>query len=167
MLTSPTAKSLFSVVRIVFMTLFCLGCGPLLPVLAEPDEDPAVAAVPASPSAEDVAREVLQLQQQLGGSIVAERSALADWPQAPAPRHNRELAVPPAWRGPRHPGHPRYPSPSLSDVQLLRESAWRLDTTAHHLEQRNLYAQADALRALAERLRQDARALSAQSLPAP
>jgi hypothetical protein len=45
------------------------------------------------------------------------------------------------------------------EVAALRKAAWQLDTASHRLEQLNLYPQADALRRLAMRLRNDARGL--------
>lgn len=139
----------------------------------------AVASDRAEPTATDVAREVLRLQQQLGGSVVDARTRLKDIPSSsdryvPTPRD----PVPPRMRhapdttlltwpeeqamvtdreslvaqGPRR----QLPH---SKVGLLRETALLLDTRAHHLEELDLYEQADALREVAARLRRDARTL--------
>ena len=81
-----------------------------------------------SVSAEEVAREILEIQNQLGGSIV------------------KSLAPPPASL-----------VSSLEPVAALREAAWQVTAAAHRLELVDLYRQADALRELASQLRFDAR----------
>ncbi len=108
--------------------------------------------------AEEIAREVLRIQQQMGGSVVENRAELQGWDYAPRTPDSQEA---PPW--------PASPPPSPSRIELvdanrpinkvgeLREAAWQLDTTAHRLEKLDLYEQADALRDVASRLRQDAR----------
>lgn len=99
--------------------------------------------LPVAP--EDMAREILQLQQQLGGSVVEKRTDLQGW-------------------------RPEPPSTHGDQVLLLRETAFQLDEAAHRLELQDLYEQADALRNVATRLRHDARELKRafppQQLPA-
>ncbi len=87
--------------------------------------------------AEEVAREVLRLQQQMGGSVVTDRPNLQGWNSPPSPVTPKTVPI--------------------NKIDELREAAWQLDTTAHRLENLDLYDQADALRDLANRLRRDAR----------
>lgn len=62
---------------------------------------------------------------------------------------------------------PAAPSPE-SPLQALRSTAWRLDETAHRLEEMELYEQADSLREVAQKLRVDARSMATPTLvPAP
>ncbi|NOZ41380.1 MAG: hypothetical protein GXP24_14315 [Planctomycetes bacterium] len=118
----------------------------------------AVASDLAPVPAEAVAREVLRLQQQMGGSVVNNRTGLQGWNHSPGPvKSKKSLAT-----GPRRaelpanhyqPGRQR----PANKVNELREAAWQLDTTAHRLEKLDLYDQADALRDVADQLRRDAR----------
>lgn len=121
------------------------------PPLAEPNRIAAVAtdASPVTPTPEDVAREVLRLQEELGGSIAAGFGELP--PQAPS------QSVPPQYR-PQPAPRPK------SAVATLREVAWQLEQSAHLLESLDLYDQADAIRNTANRLRLDAREMKAQSI---
>ena len=99
---------------------------------------PAAVASDLGPvPAEEIAREVLRLQQQMGGSVVENRPSLQGWKDSPGP-----VALKAS------PGN---------KVCELREAAWQLDITAHRLEKLDLYDQADALRDVADRLRRDAR----------
>lgn len=103
----------------------------------ETNRPAAVASDLAPMPAEEVAREVLRLQQQMGGSVVTDRPNLQDLIHSPGP-------VMPT-------------KDPINKVDELREAAWQLDTTAHRLEKLDLYDQADALRDVANRLRHDAR----------
>jgi hypothetical protein len=117
--------------------LLCL-VAVVLTVVAAQAEKPA--------PAEAVAREILEIQNELGGSIVSDlfqesppaAAEAAQWCPAP-PEAQRDAT----WH--------------------LRDTAWRLDASAHQLECLDLYGQADALRELATRLRQDARDIKRQS----
>jgi hypothetical protein len=108
---------------------------------------PAVATdLPVAPplSSREVAREVLRLQEEMGGSITQGFEANATW-EAP-------LAEPT--------GRPQsQPLPTESPVRALREVAWQLDQSAYLLESLDLYEQADSLRETAGKLRQDARGM--------
>ncbi|MDZ4658258.1 MAG: hypothetical protein SH868_11830 [Bythopirellula sp.] len=104
----------------------------------------AIAAdVPPVPTPQDVAREVLRLQEEMGGSIVSDFQPEPAWNAPPTP--------PPV----PHPWRPAVSSPVLA----LRETAWQLEQSAHLLESLDLYSQADALRETADRLHKDARKL--------
>ena len=111
---------------------------------------------PISPTAEEVAKQLLEIQQQLGGSIVDQSPRLSEWSGAP-PSIGQSASLPSLawdtfWGPPATAGeHP--------PVAALRASAWQLDTAAHRLESHDLYRQADALRKMAEQLRGDARVL--------
>ena len=138
------------------------------------------------PSPEAVAREVLQIQQQMGGSIVTDRTGLQDWdPREDWDQRGRDHARSPVTprQAPRWsaspPPQPTRPARHLDSAQPvnaqpvnpqpvnkvaeLREAAWQLDTTAHRLEKMDLYEQADALREVATRLRRDARLMKQQT----
>lgn len=94
---------------------------------------------PDNNEARAVARELHKLQQQMGGSIVADSEILKPEPpsQLSAPQQQVDL------------------------VRVLRTAAWQLDRAANELERANLYRQADALRKQAQSLRLDARLLVA------
>jgi len=164
-----------------------------------PSADPsgrqsAVASDLKPASAVDVAREVLRIQQQLGGSVVTDRPDLQGWnaPSPPAPVTSRQTG-PASPQFPAHLPHQLPPQPTtqssppwsaypphkfrdsdlersaISDhkVNELREAAWQLVSTAHGLEKLDLYDQADALRTVASQLRRDARRMKQQAnLPA-
>jgi hypothetical protein len=108
-------------------------------------------------TAEQVARELLQLQQQQGGSVVTDRPALADWHESPvtagtAPRWS------PGYRPQSQVSPEQRDHPTLQRrVQRLRKTARQLDLEAHALEILELYDAADAVRAVATRLRHAAR----------
>lgn len=106
---------------------------------------------PVTPTPADVAREVVKLQEELGGSITKDFGAVPPWvPAQPYPPQQ----PPQVWR----------PLPK-SPVVALREVAWQLEQSAHMLESLDLYNQADALRDTADRLRKDARRMKAEHNP--
>ena len=107
--------------------------GLVVAVFAVVAEQPEASA--PSASAEEVAREILEIQNQLGGSIV-KASAMADSWLSPSPAPLASASV---------------------QVTTLREAAWQLAAAAHRLELVDLYSQADSLRELASQLRHDAR----------
>jgi hypothetical protein len=103
------------------------------------------------PAPQDVAREVLRLQEEMGGSIVSDfRPEGVSHPQA----NPQPLPLP--WR-------PAMTSPVLA----LRETAWQLEQSAHLLESLDLYSQADTLRETADKLRRDARKLKTNGPTSP
>jgi hypothetical protein len=110
-----------------------LGLGvAVFTVVAEQRE----ASAPSASTAE-VAREILEIQNQLGGSIVKAPIEEESWLSlAPSPTPLASAAAP---------------------VAALREAAWQVVVAAHRLELVDLYSQADALRELASQLRHDAR----------
>jgi hypothetical protein len=122
--------------RIVALVTMLMGLVAAVIVVGAPHNDPLP---PAAPSAE-VVRDLVEIQQQLGGSIVKgstlESLASSEPPSPP-------LAVPPP------------------AVATLREAAWQLDKSAYHLESADLYDQADTLRDIADEFRQEARNLKA------
>jgi len=121
----------------------------------KPGRTATVASDLQPPPAKEIAREVLQLQQQMGGSIVRNRTGLQGWNQSPGPVTS-EKSSPGNSHSPLIALKSTSPSP-IHQVDALREAAWQLDRTAHHLEKLDLYDQADALRSVAGRLRRDAR----------
>lgn len=142
---------------LVGLAIAALGTSTL-PMRAADQRGPTVAAASTpnpverprlAPTADHVARELLQIQQQLGGSIVDKSPELAALPvrgrTAAAAPATGVAAVTPAGR-------------AATAVDRLRQASWQLETSAHHLELCELYDQADALRQLAAQLRQDARA---------
>lgn len=107
--------------------------------------------LPAMPA--DVAREVMKIQQQLGGSIVQEAFSSFDLPDGPSTiiRATAEMPLPTSSR------HTSASNTTRSQTGLLRDSAWELDRLAHQFEIVEMYDQADALRSMATKLREDAR----------
>lgn len=100
---------------------------------------------------EEVALEVLRLQEEMGGSIVSEFGTPATW--------NSPTNVPP--------NPPESSATSrVSPVHALREVAWQLDQSAYLLESLDLYQQADSLRETAGKLRNDARKMKVLSTSA-
>lgn len=83
------------------------------------------------------AEELRQIQQSLGGSAVEQFPSLRAERRGPTPLE----------------------ASSRRAVEALRESASQLDAAANRLETLDLYRQADALRAQAQRLRLDARGM--------
>ena len=131
------------------------------------DIQAAVASDLEPASAEDVARKVLQLQEDMGGSVVKNRVDLQNLNHSPSPLPTRTVPtrpIPPS-AAPRTAYPPQssqtwYPSgtsPKPKKVAVLREAAWQLDSTAHRFELLDLYERADELRVVAARLRRDAR----------
>jgi hypothetical protein len=115
---------------------------------------PAVATdLPVAPplSSQDVAREVLRLQEEMGGSIVT------DWNTAPTQVDPTQRAI----------YQPNVELPAAPAVQIMRESARQLEYSAHQLESLDLYSQADSLREMAHNLRLEARKLRAESTENP
>ena len=107
--------------------------------------------------AEEIARQVLKLQEQLGGSIIQTSQSLEETPGLLQPSQASGVPLP-------SPPHTKYKRGAKKQLALahhrinsLRNAAWQLDSTAHQLEQLDQYPQADALRELAHRLRHDAR----------
>ncbi len=88
-----------------------------------------------------VAHEILQIQEQLGGSVVSDFGLPEQKVSEQAPLHGHHEAL------------------SRDPVLALRQSAWQLEQSAQLLESLDLYQQADAVRATANQLRLDARGL--------
>ncbi len=110
--------------------------------------------------AEEVAREVLRLQEEMGGSIVTD-FALPERRSPKVPTYVPDpsrMDPPKTLSHPQHSWEPQLPSP----VAALRQTAWQLEQSAHLLESLDLYSQADALRTTATRLRQDARRMKSE-----
>ena len=102
-----------------------------------------------TPTPAEVAREVVKLQEELGGSITRQFGEIPPWaPGQPYP--------------PAQPPH-RWPPTPKSRVAVLREVSWQLEQSAHLLETLDLYDQADAVRQTAAKLREDAREIRAGS----
>jgi hypothetical protein len=114
---------------------------------AEPLVESAIvtdAPRPPEISPEEVAREVLRLQQEMGGSIVTGFGVPATW--------NAPANVPTTQHEPN-------PVAGVSPIRALREVAWQLDQSAYLLESLDLYEQADSLRETAGKLRTESRRL--------
>lgn len=130
----PNQPSRRTALVAMFLSLVIL----VFTVVAQQPETPVPSA-----SAEEVARELLEIQERLGGSIV--------------PASPQELLHPPA-------DSPRPLSDTAkTQVDQLRVTAWKLDSAAHRLECVDLYSQSDALRELASQLRHDARAMKREA----
>lgn len=115
----------------------------------EPQVESAVVtdAPAASPlSSQDVAREVLRLQEEMGGSIVN------NWNTAPVQVEPTQRAI----------YQPQVELPAAPAIRILRESARQLEQSAHQLESLDLYQEADMLREMATRARDHARKLRAE-----
>ena len=133
---------------------------------AEPavEESPVAAAVvtdePATEiSPEEVAREVLRLQEEMGGSIVTDLDAAPGWNEPPRAQLRRT-----GWDRPRTAPLPSgWRDTTPTAVNILRETARQLEQSAHQLESLDLYPQADGLREMADKLRHDARKLRADA----
>lgn len=136
-----------------------------------------------APSAAAVARELYELQQARGGSVVEEFDIELDTqqreqPQRDTPHRDQPTAAGPVgsedrqWfpLGPRASERPavwdavasdvseaRGSSAPDSQVMLLRQSAWKLEHVAQQLEMSELFDSADAVRDVARILRTDAR----------
>lgn len=95
--------------------------------------------------------EIRQLQEAMGGSQVDQFPSLRPEPAAnelQRPRGRRSAVAPP------------------EAIRALRDGAAKLDEIANRLEQLELYAQADAIREQAQRLRLDARTPMRSATPA-
>ena len=130
---------------------------------------------PSSEAAEAVARELYEIQQQQGGSIVRQfqpplysnypyqSGSRPAPPPSPAPSGRVRSPAPMTWPARQASWTPdnepaRAPTADpAARVHLLRESAWQLESVAHRLETAELYAKADAVRHLAQQLRIEAR----------
>ena len=121
--------------RLVALAAMATALVAAVIVVGAPQDKPSPLAVPS----DQVVRDLVEIQQQLGGSIV-EGTAL----ETLAP------ATPPV-------------SMSPSPVSTLREAAWQLDQSAYQLELVDLYDRADSLREMADELRQEARDLKGGS----
>ena len=134
---------------------------------AEPavEESPIAAAVvtdePATEiSPEEVAREVLRLQEEMGGSIVTDLDTAPGWSEPPRAQLRRT-----GWDRPRTaPPLSGWRDTTPTAVNVLRETARQLEQSAHQLESLDLYPHADSLREMADRLRHEARKLRAEGL---
>lgn len=103
---------------------------------------------------EDFAQEILEIQNELGGSVVDKKF--------PA-EQVLELVQKDARRRAATTTGASVPSPT-QQIVALRETAWQLESSAHRLEKLDLYEQADSLRQLARRIRQEARDRREQQL---
>jgi hypothetical protein len=143
-----------------FSKLVVVGAGVLLTVPsygealpateAEATDRPAAVVSDRTDSAKAeaalVAREVLELQRQMGGSIV--------------PGFGGDFAE----QDILEPAKTTKPMPGKkSPVAVLRAGSWQLERLAYRLENLNLYPQADVVRQTATKLRLDARRLQAES----
>jgi hypothetical protein len=147
----------FDLIAALSLLLLCTAT-----VWAEPVADGYVAPTdtaiatdaPTAPTPDPrvVAREILRLQEELGGSVVSRMEPNPTWNSSPRPslRDGARADSPHPWR-------PMFSSP----VVALRETAWQLEQSAYWLESLDLYSQADALRETANKLRRDARELKA------
>lgn len=146
---------------VVAFGLFILGSATVWAAEPQQVEPQKVAALatdsPVTPTTAEVAREVVRLQEEMGGSIAAGIGTAAE-PNRPAPAPRRLPYVPVA-----NPFSTTYEGMRPSPVQILREIAWQLEESANRLEVVDLYDQADALRSTAHNLRLDARKLKAES----
>ncbi len=106
----------------------------------------------------NVAREIREIQKELGGSVVQGYSEL--WGAKAEPRDGAKPQAAGAVWASDNDGRPRE---ATLRVEALREAAAKLDEMANLLEPLELYSQADALRDQAQRLRLDARELAGAS----
>ena len=134
---SPVARPLLSIALLA--TVFGLFLSTGNHSGANPDSSQAQQDV------DEVAREILKIQQEIGGSVVDLPSAELVSPSL----NTEELVISSANIGEK----------DQEPVTALREASLQLDLVAHRLELLDLYSQSDATRELAQRLRQDARAL--------
>lgn len=120
-------------------------------------------------SAEEMAREILAIQEKLGGSIVPQAAPLPErWPHEN--NLNSKALITDRASNRHRPttlGHnPHSQVQHSKRIHVLRAAAFDLDRTAHELEGLDLYEQADSLRNVASRLRRDARELKRAGSPA-
>jgi hypothetical protein len=152
-----------------FVLTLCLFIVSMATVWADAeqstDESPvAVAVVTDEPateiSPEEVAREVLRLQEEMGGSIVTDLDTAPGWNEPPRAQLRRT-----GWDRPRTaPPLGGWRDTTPTAVNILRETARQLEQSAHQLESLDLYPHADSLREMADRLRHEARKLRAETL---
>ncbi|MEM8865498.1 MAG: hypothetical protein AAGF31_08110 [Planctomycetota bacterium] len=117
---------------------------------------PATAQQPTS--SPDVAAEIMQLRQELAAEEQASPSPVAPTDDELAGAIRQLADGPPAPTEPPTPPQPlACPQHGGDAIRLLRDTAFQLDTLAHQLELSDLCRQADELRAVASRLREDAR----------
>lgn len=129
-----------------------------------------------APSAEAVARELYELQQARGGSVVERFGIELDEQPAATPRQGTPRGMPSdsrRWFPPVQSDNARpagwdavasdgdapttEAAATTSQTVLLRQSAWKLEKVAQQLEMSELFDSADAVRDLAHQLRTDAR----------
>ncbi len=110
-----------------------------------------------------IEQEIREIQQALGGSEVDKKFPPGKLPSQKLPQ---ELTI-----GNQQSSFLDFPttaspvSPAPSEqIVALRETARQMDSAAHRLETLDLYKQADSLRHLAQKLRQQARLLREQQL---
>lgn len=133
--------------------------------VAGPQTQEAVASDRLSDAAQEEAMELLRRR----GSVLDGRDQFQkfnrptdpNWPQSQPYGYTEDKQPPLRFQQLRH-LTPEQPS---SKVVSLREAAWQLETTAHRLENIDLYEQADALREVANRLRRDARKMKQHIAP--
>ncbi len=106
----------------------------------------------AEPTSPAIARDIADIQRQLGGSIVEGRQLLAPRPTQPGWAHHPQQPRPPYAQKPPL-------SPTEQKIELLRKAAAQLDAVASQLEFADLYSDADNLREMAHGFRRDARKL--------
>ena len=127
------------------VSLWTVGILVFLSALFRVESPSAADPEPMRGEIDSVAREIVEIQEQLGGSIVES--------QLNTPR---EGGLDNALEGICSASEKKL---SEDPVVALREVSLRLDLTAHQLELKDLYQQADALRDLAQKFRLDARRL--------
>ncbi len=168
----PIKKRQRLVVLMSFVVVLAIGIDQITRHLSAKEPSPQQGHIEAlrdtevvsDRSSEEMAREILMLQQQLGGSIVPaaepQRWLRSGDPLGKALITDREVI---RSRHTHSPSAADLPSHQLKKIETLREAAFDLDRTAHELERLDLYEQADALRSVASRLRRDARGFKQQS----
>lgn len=112
------------------------------------DEAPPLAEFPLTPENPATPAlmppELRRIQKSLGGSAVEKFPLLQSMDELRRPSISQPL-----------PAQSRRPA-----IESMRDAAWHMDSWANRLEELELYNQADALRAHAQRLRLDARAIA-------
>lgn len=134
-----------------------LVIGPATPirsgedVAANPSGDVELSAI----AADQVANEILQLRKSIGAAWRGEALAESSLTAADDRETIRTALVAQASSPVETPPHQSQPEFGIK--RTLREAAHQLDLTAHTLECQELCSQADDVRSLAQRLRQQAR----------
>lgn len=143
------------------LTLFTLGIlcfAEKAQSLTEQEERGTRGSAPLAPPSEskvdpaELAAEIAEIQQHLGGSLVKEFEFGKSSPQPLSEQGSERLAA----------SYGILPDPPTDPVTELRSAAWQLDQAAHRLELVDLYEQADQLRQTAQSLRLEARARKAE-----